>query len=465
MTESIATTTGARTFSEKILGAKVGKDVVPGEIVDIIPDVAMSHDNTAAISKKFLSIGVDRVYDPGMHVVVLDHCAPAANEKFASNHKDIREFVENQGIENFYDVASGVCHQIICEQGFALPGRLMVGSDSHTTTYGALGAFSTGIGRTEMAAIMATGKIWLRVPETMRIVVDGRLAPGVLPKDLILKIIGDVGADGALYRAVEFCGPAIADMSISGRMTLCNMTIEMGGKNGYVAPDEKTLAYLNGRARDNFEIVTSDAGAAYCEELVYDTDSLEPQIACPHTVDNVVPVSEVVGTPINQVVLGSCTNGRLDDLQQAAAILEGKRIAASVRCLILPASRDVLKAATADGTVMKLLEAGAVILNPNCGPCMGNHEGALAPGEKALSSANRNFRGRMGCKEAEIFLGSPASCAATALTGEICDVREVIEPERLELVHAIATNGMTAAVGTNSTNSTNGTIGMNGTEV
>ncbi len=422
-------TSGAtgQTFSQKILGAKAGKPVVAGEIVDVTPDVAMSHDNTAAIAKKFQSIGVETVFDPEMHVVVLDHCAPAANEKFATNHQEIRAFVEQQGIESFYDVANGVCHQIICEQGFALPGRLMVGSDSHTTTYGALGAFSTGIGRSEMAVILATGKIWLRVPETMRIRIGGQLPTGLYAKDLILRIIGDIGADGALYKAVEFCGEAIDAMPVSGRMTLCNMTIEMGGKNGYVQPDDTTLAYLNGRARDNFEIVASDEGAVYCQELDYDADALEPQIACPHTVDNVVPVSEVSGTPVQQVVIGSCTNGRLDDLRIAAGILDGKRIDPGVRCLILPASRDVLRAATADGTILKLIESGAVILNPNCGPCMGNHEGALAPGEKALSSANRNFKGRMGCKEAEIYLASPAGCAAAALTGEIRDVRDVVD--------------------------------------
>lgn len=419
------------TFSQKILGAKAGKPVVPGEIVDVTPDVAMSHDNTAAISKTFKSIGVDKLYDPELHVIVLDHCAPAANEKFATNHKEIRAFVEEQGIETFYDVATGVCHQVLVEQGFALPGRLIVGSDSHTTAYGALGAFSTGIGRSEMAVIMATGKIWLRVPETMKIEARGRFVPGVYPKDLILKIIGDIGSDGALYRAVEFAGQAIEDMSISGRLTLCNMTIEMGGKNGYVHPDQKTLDYLNGRARANFEVVTSDPDVEYVQKLRYDITDLEPQISRPHTVDHVCDVGEVAGTPIDQVVIGSCTNGRLDDLHQAAAILEGHKVKNGVRCLVLPASTEILKQATADGTVLKLMESGCIILNSNCGPCMGNHEGALAPGEKALSSANRNFKGRMGCKDAEIFLGSPASCAAAAITGSITDVREIASPEIL----------------------------------
>ncbi len=418
-------------FSQKILGAKAGKPVVPGEIVDVTPDVAMSHDNTAAIAKTFATIGVDRIYDPELHVVVLDHCAPAANEKFATNHQEIRAFVEEQGIEAFYDVASGVCHQVLVEQGFALPGRLIVGSDSHTTSYGALGVFATGIGRSEMAVIMATGKIWLRVPETMKVEARGRFLPGVYPKDLILRIIGDLGADGALYRAVEFCGPAIDAMSVSGRLTLCNMTIEMGGKNGYVHPDQKTLDYLNGRARENFEVVASDPDCDYVQHLRYDVADLVPQIARPHTVDNVGDVHEVAGTPIDQVVIGSCTNGRIDDLRQAAAILAGHRVKSGVRCLILPASTEVLKQATTEGTISTLLDAGCIILNANCGPCMGNHEGALAPGEKALSSANRNFKGRMGCKDSEIYLGSPASCAAAAITGEICDVREIATAEVL----------------------------------
>ena len=378
-----------QTFSEKILSAKSGKPVVPGEIVDVTPDVAMSHDNTAAISRKFATLGVRRVFDPDMHVIVLDHCAPAANEKFATNHKEIREFVEAQGIERFYDINAGICHQILPEKGYALPGRLIVGSDSHTTTYGALGAFATGIGRAEMAVIMATGKIWLRVPETLKIEVTGRFPHGVTSKDLILKIIGDLGADGALYQAVEFSGPAVSRMSISGRLTLCNMSVEMGAKNGYVEPDDKTLAYLNGRARGNFEIVRSDSDAHFVQVVNYDVSDLEPQIARPHTVDDVAPAGEVAGTKIQQVVLGSCTNGRLEDLRAAASLLAGRKVANGTRLLVLPASQEIMREAMADGTLLTLLDAGAVLLNPNCGPCMGNHEGTLAPGEKALSSAGR----------------------------------------------------------------------------
>jgi 3-isopropylmalate/(R)-2-methylmalate dehydratase large subunit len=426
-----------KTFSEKILGAKAGKPVIPGEIVDVTPDLAMSHDNTAAIARIFQSIGVRKVLDPEMHVIVLDHCSPAANEKFATNHQEIRAFVEAQGIENFFDVETGICHQVLPEEGYVLPGRLIVGSDSHTTTYGALGAFATGIGRSEMAVIMATGKIWLRVPETMKIEIGGTWPAGVTPKDLSLRIIGDLGADGALYKAVEYCGPTIRELPVSGRLTLCNMTVEMGGKCGYVEPDARTLAYLNGRARGNFEIVTSDPEAAYSDHLRYDVTDLEPQVACPHTVDNVVALSEVAGRRIHQVVIGSCTNGRLDDLRAAAAVLRGRHVASATRLLILPASAEIMRAAAADGTLLTFLEAGAVLLNPNCGPCMGNHEGALAPGETALSTANRNFKGRMGCKEAEIFLASPLTCAASAVTGRITDVRELVDdPVALQAVHA-----------------------------
>jgi 3-isopropylmalate/(R)-2-methylmalate dehydratase large subunit len=421
------TTRRGSTFAEKILGAKAGKAVIPGEIVDVTPDVAMSHDNTAAIIEKFASLGVERIFDPEMHVIVLDHCAPAANEKFAQNHREIRDFVEAQGIESFFDVDAGVCHQVVPEQGFALPGRLIVGADSHTTTYGALGAFATGIGRSEMAVIMATGRIWLRVPETHRIEVNGPLPPGTMPKDLILHIIGKLGADGALYEAVEFTGQVIREMPISGRLTLCNMAVEMGAKIGYVEPDQKTLAYLNGRARGNFEIVKSDPEAEYHSQHSFTVANLSPQVACPHTVDNVTSVEAVAGTKVQQVVIGSCTNGRLDDLRAAAAVLHGRQVAFGTRLLVLPASREVLRGAAADGTLAILLDAGAILLNPNCGPCMGNHEGALAPGEVALSSANRNFRGRMGCKEAEIYLASPLTCAASAITGRITDAREIVK--------------------------------------
>jgi 3-isopropylmalate/(R)-2-methylmalate dehydratase large subunit len=415
-----------QTFAEKVLSKKAGRPVKAGEIVEVEPDFCLSHDNTAAIVGIFRKIGVDRVRYPERHVIVLDHCVPPANEKYAENHRVIREFVREQGIPHFFDINRGICHQVLVEEGFALPGKLIVGSDSHTTTYGAFGAFSTGIGRSEMAAIMATGSIWLRVPETIRVEIAGRLPEGVSAKDVTLKLAGTIGADGALYQAMEFTGEVIESFSIASRMILPNMAVEMGAKIGYVEPDEKTLEYLKDRARAEFEVVTSDADAEYVRTIRLDVSDLEPQVARPHTVDNVVPVSEVEGTPIHQVFLGTCTNGRLEDLEEAARMLEGKRVAASVRMLVIPASMPIYLEAMEKGILQTFVEAGAVILNPGCGPCLGAHEGVPAKGEVVLSSANRNFRGRMGNKDAEVYLASPATLAASALVGKITDPRKML---------------------------------------
>jgi len=413
-----------KTFAEKILGLKAGKNVVPGEIVEVKPDIAMSHDNTAAISKTFKEIGVAKIDDPKRHVIVLDHCVPAANEKFAQNHKDIRAFVAEQGIPHFFDIDRGICHQVLPEEGFALPGYLMVGSDSHSTTYGAFGALATGIGRSEMAVIFATGKIWLRVPETMKIVVKGNLPKGISSKDVMLKIIGDLSADGGLYKSVWFARPAIAAMSVSSRMVLTNMAVEFGAKNGYMEPDDKTLAFLKGRARAPFTVVASDPDAEMESVHEFDVSDLEPLIACPHSVDNVKPVSAVKGTKIDQVFFGSCTNARIEDFEIVAGVMKGKRVHPSCRMIVIPASRQVLLEALAKGYIQILAEAGATIVNSGCGPCMGNHEGILAPGERVLSTSNRNFKGRFGCKDSEIYLCSPLTAAVSALTGEISDFRE-----------------------------------------
>ena len=379
----------------------------------------MSHDNTAAISKTFKQIGVDKIDDPERHVIILDHCVPAANEKFAQNHKDIREFVGEQKMPNFFDINRGICHQVMAEEGFALPGHLIVGSDSHTTTYGAYGAFSTGIGRSEMAVILATGKIWLRVPETMKIVVRGKLQKGVFAKDVMLKIIGDLSADGALYKSVWFTGPTIDAMSMASRMVLTNMAVEMGAKNGYMEPDDKTLEFLKNRARRDFKVVRSDADANFESEIEFDVSELEPQIACPHTVDNVHPVSEVKGTKINQVFFGSCTNARLEDFEIVANVLRGKKVHSSTRMIVIPASQQIFLQAIQRGYIQDLAKAGAVIVNTGCGPCMGNHEGVPAPEEVVLSTSNRNFRGRFGSKEAEVYLCSPVTAALSALAGEV----------------------------------------------
>jgi 3-isopropylmalate/(R)-2-methylmalate dehydratase large subunit len=400
--------------------------VEPGQIVTVQPDKLLTHDNTAAIAKIFREIGVERVARPGINVIVLDHVVPAATEGHATNHQQTRRFVAEQGITNFYDVGEGICHQVLPEKGHALPGYVIVGSDSHTPTAGAFGAFAAGIGRTEAAAVMATGEIWLMVPHSFRIVLKGPVPRGVYAKDIILHIIGDLGADGADYRSVEFAGPVIEEMSVASRMVLCNMVAEMGANAGVVEPDDKTRAWLKGRTTLSYEDVCADPDASYERVMEYDVGDLSPQVARPHTVDNVVPITQVAGTRVDQAFIGTCTNGRLEDFEVAAGILRGRKVAPHTRLLILPASREVLLAALADGIVTDLVSAGAVVLNPGCGPCLGAHEGVMAPGEVTVSTANRNFKGRMGCKDSEIYLASPATVAASALTGEITDPREFL---------------------------------------
>ena len=413
-----------KTLSEKILGHKAGKAVSAGEVVTVAPDYCLSHDNSAAIIGEFKKLGVARVKAPEKLVIILDHIVPAADEKYAQNHKTIREFVAAQGLPNFFDIQHGVCHQVLSEASFALPGKLIVGSDSHTTTYGAFGAFAAGIGRTEAASIWASDEIWLRVPETLRVEFSGKLPAGAYAKDVILKVIGDHGADRANYEAIEFSGPAAGDFSLASRMVMANMAAEMGAKNGYFEPDEKTLEWVRARARADYEIVRSDPGAKYEAVLKYDLSAIEPQVACPHTVDNVKPVREVEGKPFHQALIGTCTNGRLEDLEVAARILKGKKIHPRVRALVLPASREVYVEAMRKGLLETLSEAGCVILNPGCGPCLGAHEGLLAAGEVVVSTSNRNFRGRMGNRDSEIYLASPATAAASALEGKITDPRK-----------------------------------------
>lgn len=418
-----------QTFAQKILAAAAGLDeVAVGQIVTVRPAHLLTHDNTAAIIGKIGGdLGQYGVVDPDLPVIVLDHVVPAANEKTATGHSSIREFVAKHKVRNFYDVGEGICHQVLVEKGHARPGTIVVGSDSHTCSYGAVGVFSTGIDRTEAAALMLTGQTWLKVPPTIRITLRGRFQPPVGAKDLVLRIIGDIRADGASYSAVEFHGD-IGDLSVAERFTIANMGVEMGAKIAVFPVDGQTVRYLEraGVARGSYEPVWADADAAYVRELEYDLAALEPVVAKPHTVDNVCSVSEVAGTRIAQCLLGTCTNGRLNDLQAAAAILKGKRVAPGVRLLVLPASRAVLEEATADGTLLTLLRAGATVLPVGCGPCLGAHQGVLAPGEVCLSTANRNFKGRMGCKEAEIYLAGPATVAASALHGEITDPRKEV---------------------------------------
>ncbi len=352
------------TFSEKILGRRAGRPVRAGDVVTVSPDYVLSHDNSSAIIKEFEKFGLKRVKRPDKIVIVLDHIVPASEEKYAQNHKSIREFVAAQGIENFFDVHRGVCHQVFTEEGFARPGLLIVGSDSHTTSYGAVGAFSAGIGRTETASIWAVDEIWLRVPDTIRVEFRGKFPDGVSAKDAALKLIGDGGADMADYRAVEFGGPAAVEFGVASRFVLCNMAAEMGAKNGYFLPDEATREWLRNRSRAPYEEVFSDADAVFEKTIVCDLSGLGPQVACPHTVDNVKPVEEVEGTKIHQALIGTCTNGRLEDLESAHRILKGRRVHKNVRCLVLPASQQVYLEASRRGLLADFVEAGCLVLNP-----------------------------------------------------------------------------------------------------
>lgn len=415
-----------KTFAEKVLARKAGlSEVVPGQIVTVRPDHLLMHDNTSAIVAKVAEdLKTHGLVSQDLPVIAIDHVVPAVDEKTALGHAKIREFVKAYGVRHFYDVGEGVCHQLMVEKGLALPGTLVLGSDSHTCTYGALGAFATGIDRTEAAVLLLTGETWLRVPETIQVTLKGALPRGVMGKDLVLRIIGDLGADGATYQAVEFHGD-LGGLSMDHRLTVANMGIEMGAKVAAFPVDAATEAYLREHAPGaSWEPVWADPGASYGRRLAYDLSSLEPVVAKPHAVDNVAPVSSVAGLPVNQALLGTCTNGRLSDLQVAAAILKGKRVAPGVRLLVIPASRSVFQAAIADGTLATLVEAGALVAPPGCGPCLGAHQGLLAPGERCISSSNRNFQGRMGSKEAEVFLGSPLTVAASALTGVLTDPRE-----------------------------------------
>lgn len=420
------------TFAEKIL-AKYGNEetVAPGQIVTVQPDHLLTHDNTAPIVAKIgPELAKYGVYDPDMPIIVIDHVAPAANEKTSTNHQKIREFVKEHTIKHFFDVGVGVCHQVVVEKGLALPGQILLGSDSHTCSYGAVGAFSTGIDRTEAASLILTGETWLKVPRTIKMTFRGGLQTGVTAKDLILHIIGDISASGATYCAVEFHADeeTLAGLSMSDRFTIANMGIEMGAKIAVFPVDDLTRQHLSSLciSPSAYKEVWADSDAAYWKELEYDLDSIEPMVAAPHTVDNVKSVTKLAGIPIQQAFLGTCTNGRVQDLELAARILEGRRVHPDVRLIVAPASSRILIDALEKGIITTLLEAGAVLLPTGCGPCLGAHQGVLAPGERCLSTANRNFKGRMGCKDAEIYLASPATVAWSAVRGEIADPREII---------------------------------------
>jgi len=411
---------------EKILARASNKEeVTPGEIVEANIDVAMIHDLTGPLAiESFQKIGAKKVWDSQRIVIILDHIVPASSVKSAELHKLVRNFAEEQKIDNFYDIGQGgVCHQVMPEKGHVRPGELVVGADSHTCTYGAFGAFATGIGSTEMAAVFATGTLWFKVPEVIKVNVTGRFQNFVTPKDLILDIIGRIKVDGAIYNGLEFAGPTIGNMSIDGRMVLCNMAVEMGAKTGIIEPDETTLDYVKSRTAKPFKPVKSDPDAAYKKVLDVDVTDLEFQVSCPHSVDNVKPISEMDKVEIDQAFIGSCTNGRLEDLRLAAKLLEGRKVRKEVRLLVTPASQEVYLEALQEGLIKTFLEAGAIVCNPTCGPCLGGHLGLLAPGEICISSSNRNFVGRMGSPKAYVYLASPATVAASAVTGKITDPR------------------------------------------
>jgi 3-isopropylmalate/(R)-2-methylmalate dehydratase large subunit len=431
-----------KTFAQKALARAAGlDDVIPGQVVDARPDVALSHDNTAAILRIFRQLGISRVRYPERLAITLDHAAPAPTTQHAQNHADVRRFVAEQGIRHFFEVGRGICHQVLSEEAIVWPGQTVLGADSHTPHFGWLGAFGAGVGRSEMAAIWATGELWLRVPESIQLIVNGRLGAWATAKDLALAIIGRLGADGGLYASVEISGPAITALSLESRMVLPNMMAEFGVKNAYLAPDKAVFDWLaerlmkTNRGQQRTEVreqmaaaaLYPDPGAGYAERHFFDASTIEPSVACPHTVDNVVPVSAVAGTRVQQAFLGTCTNGRLEDLAVAAAILSGHRVAPGTRLLVIPASSEVYRDALRAGYIETFIEAGAVIGPPGCGPCMGNHLGILAPGEVCISSANRNFKGRMGTADSQIYLASPAVVAASAVAGAI------VHPGELEI--------------------------------
>jgi 3-isopropylmalate/(R)-2-methylmalate dehydratase large subunit len=417
-------------ITEKILAKASGKKTVhPGEIADANVDMIMVHDLTGPLAvETFKKIGVQKVWDNQKVVMILDHQVPAESVKAAELHKTMRQFAKDQKLR-IYDVGKGgICHQVMPEKGHVIPGTVIVGADSHTCTYGAFGAFATGIGSTEAAAVFATGKIWLKVPEAIKVNVTGQFQKYVTPKDLILSIIGRIGADGAIYKSAEFTGPTIKSMSMSGRMTLCNMAVEMGAKNGIIEPDETTRKFLEGRtskALPNFESLKSDKDAVYERTVEFDVSKMEPQIACPSSVDNVKPVSEVGNVPIEQAFIGSCTNGRIEDLRLAAQVLKGKHVKDGVRALVIPASQEVYHQALSEGLMEIFTDAGAMICGSACGPCLGGHIGLLAAGETCVSTSNRNFIGRMGSTQASVFLASPATVAASAITGKVTDPRKL----------------------------------------
>ena len=414
----------AGTLAEKIIGAHSGREVKAGDIVLADVDVCLMQDGTGPLAvRSWKELGLNKVANPKKTVLFLDHACPSPRKELSNDHKFLREFAKQTG-SVLKDIGDGVCHQVICED-FVRPGDILVGADSHTCTAGGLGAFTTGMGSTDIGVAMALGKTCFKVPQTIKVIVNGKLPKGVYPKDIILYLIGKIGADGATYKALEFGGSVIEDMDVSGRLTISNMAIEAGAKAGLMIADKKTKAYLKKYKRENeYKEIKPDVDAEYERVVEIDASKLTPQIALPHTVDNVKSIDKIKDIKIDQVVIGTCTNGRIEDLRVAAKIWKGKKRAESTRVIVVPASREVYKEAVKEGLVDIMLDFGAAILTPGCGPCVGVHGGILADGENCLSTQNRNFKGRMGNPKGFIYLSSPATAAVTAITGKITDPRK-----------------------------------------
>jgi len=415
-----------KTIAEKILSNKSHQNARANDIVIADLDFMMGQDGTSPLAiRAFEEMQAKQVFDPERVAMVIDHSAPSPLAGVSELHKQMREFAETQGI-HLYDIGDGVCHQLLPEKGHVVPGDLVIGADSHTCTYGAINVFSTGVGSTDLAAAMISGKLWFKVPETIKLMINGVLPPGVYAKDLILFIAGEMTADGATYKALEFGGSMIEDLSVEARFTISNMAVELGAKCGLMEADQKTIQWVREHSIRHFETVEADKDADYCEIREYELSNLEPQLSMPHTVDNVVPVSKALGTPLSQGVIGTCTNGRLEDLRIAAGILKNNKIAKGCRLIVAPSSRHSFLEAMREGLIETLIEAGAAVVTPGCGPCVGTHNGVPSDGENVISTANRNFKGRMGNNKASIFLASPATVAASMLRGEITDPRNYI---------------------------------------
>ncbi|MDO4473383.1 MAG: 3-isopropylmalate dehydratase large subunit [Eubacteriales bacterium] len=411
------------TIIEKIIAHNIGADSVkPGDIVTVNVDRVMVDDIMMPfIVNKFHEMGFKELWDPDKVVMIYDHFVPASQVDDTRHFRIGDEFASRYGMKNVHR-SDGICHQLMTEAGYVKPGDVVFGTDSHTTTYGCVGAFSTGIGYTEMAGILGTGQLWVKVPETIKVTISGKLSPNVTSKDIILRIIGDLTAAGATYQALEFCGDTIDDMTVASRMTMSNMAIEAGAKCALFTPDEKTAQYCEIELNDFQISLVGDADASYARELTYNAEDFVPVMACPSQVDSIKPVKELIGTKIDQVFIGSCTNGRLEDLQKAAAVLKGKKVSPFVKLIVTPASRKIYRQADADGTLLTLTEAGAIITHPGCGLCCGRSGGILTDGERVVATNNRNFLGRMGTSKVEIYLASPVTAAACAIAGEITEV-------------------------------------------